>query len=80
MPNCVRDTAGDPLEIGKDPVALLAVQPDERIGEKVIVVHDPPPIGVAASNKKRDAFNQRSDWRNGQLPCARSLLDDALAR
>ena len=40
MPDGVRKTAGDPLEIGKHPIAPLVAQTVERIGEKRIVIHE----------------------------------------
>ena len=43
MPNCVRDTAGDPLQVGKDPVTVLVPQSRQRVGKKIVVVHGPVP-------------------------------------
>jgi hypothetical protein len=38
MPNRVRETAGDPLQIGEDPVTALNVQPSERVAEICVVI------------------------------------------
>jgi hypothetical protein len=35
MPNSVREAAGDPLKVSEHPVAPLAVQPGQRVGEKL---------------------------------------------
>jgi hypothetical protein len=34
----MRESAGDALEIGKDAVAPLAVQPAERVGEEGVII------------------------------------------
>ena len=42
MPDRMRKTAGDPLEIGKHPVAPLVMQPGERVGKIGTVIHKFP--------------------------------------
>ena len=54
MPDGVRKAAGDPLEVGKDPVTALVPQPRQRVGKKIVVVHGPIPGNVAASSSYRD--------------------------
>ena len=38
MPDGVRKAAGDALQVGKDAVAPLGVQPAERVGEKGVII------------------------------------------
>ena len=71
MPDRVREAAGDALEIGKDPVAPFAAQPRERVGEKVIIVHDPPRTHRGIKRLSRGKSNRLPDQLNGRSVYAR---------
>jgi hypothetical protein len=40
VPDRMRKAAGDPFEVGKDPITPLTVKPAERVGKIVIVIHE----------------------------------------
>jgi hypothetical protein len=42
MPNGVREAAGDPLQLGKHPVAAFVMQLRKRIGKICVVIHELP--------------------------------------
>src|SRR5262249_14488658 len=39
MPDRVREAAGDPLEVDKDSIALLLLQPPQRCSKERVVIH-----------------------------------------
>ena len=39
VPERMREAPGDTLEVGKDAVATLGVQPSQGIGEKRVIIH-----------------------------------------
>jgi hypothetical protein len=48
MPDRVRKTAGDALEVGKNPISPLLVQTVQGTGEKRIVFHEKSGLFPAA--------------------------------
>src|SRR5262249_54201296 len=51
MPGCVREPAGDALEIGEDAIAALLAQARQRIGKETIVRHAAEPPSARAGAK-----------------------------
>src|SRR4029077_18261418 len=45
MPNSVWEAAGDPLQLGKHPVAAFVMQLPKRIGKICVVIHELPRLG-----------------------------------
>jgi hypothetical protein len=54
MPDGVRKAAGNALEVGKDPVTALAMQPPERIGEISAVIHEIPADSAIGAAEELD--------------------------
>ena len=51
VPDRMREAAGDPLKIGKNPVATLVPQPGEGIHKKRVVIHYSVSTGQHAAKR-----------------------------
>ena len=69
MPDRVRETARDPLKVGKYPIPALVPQPAERIGEIGTIVHECPAFRGSRRTQPQNSFlegfqaNCRGDCR-----------------
>jgi hypothetical protein len=69
MPNRMRETARDALEVGKNPVAPFAVEPGESVSENPPVVHHFP---VISKQIRRRRHIQKVEFGRSATSCIRS--------